>query len=138
MERLKDQQNATISGLKLRAEELAQANPSDAKLEEILEYKEEQIEAKEKEITENKAKMDLIASNKLVASQVRSASTTKVELMRRLKVEAEYLNLMETHFGGKVEKMNSFMTTNLVRAECPEIIIDRWNSIDTASMMTSL
>ena len=60
---------------------------------------------------------DLTASKKLVATQTRSASTTKVELMRLLKVEAEYLNLMETHFGGKVEKMNSFMTTNLVRAE---------------------
>ena len=51
LERVKEQQNATISGLKLCVEELAQANPSNAQLEEILEHKDGKIETKEKEIT---------------------------------------------------------------------------------------
>ena len=54
-----------------------------------------------------------------------------MELQRLLKVEAGYLNLLMTHFGGKEEKMKSFMRTNLVRAECPEIVIDHWNWINT-------
>ena len=136
MERVKDQQNATISGLKLRAAELAQANPSDAQLEELLDYKEEQMGDKDTEIIETKEKvtkleMEILASNKLVVEQERSSSTMEADMNRLLKIEAEYLNLLDTDFGGKEEKMNSYMRTNLIRADCPEILIDRWNSINT-------
>ena len=80
MERVNDQQKATISGLRMRAGELAQANPSDAQLEELLDLKEEQLEEKDKEILETKEKitnleMEKMAYNKLVAAHERSSST---------------------------------------------------------------
>ena len=74
-------------------------------------------------------KKELAASRKLVATKTKSFNTTMVELQRLLKIEAKHLNLMMTHFGGAEEKMNSYMRTNLVRADFPEIVIDRWHSI---------
>ena len=54
MERVHDQQKATISGLKLRAGELAQANTSEAQLEELLDLKQEQLEENYEEILKTK------------------------------------------------------------------------------------
>ena len=175
MERVHDQQKATISGLKLRAGELAQANNSeaqelldlkqeqleekdkeilktkekitilemknmesngsDAQMEELLNLKEELLEEKDKELLESKEKITNlgkknIASNNLVAAHERSSGTIRTEIKRLQKVEAEYLHYLDDHFGGKEEKMHAFMRTNLIREDCADKLIQRWESIN--------
>ena len=65
-----------------------------------------------------KLEMDKETSDKLKASHKRSVCTMKAELRRLMKIEAEYLKMLDTHYGGKIEKINAFMRTNLISAEC--------------------
>ena len=48
-----------------------------------------------------KLEMDKAASDKLQAAHGRSASTMKAELKRLMKIEAEYLQMLDTHYGCK-------------------------------------
>ena len=112
-----------------------ESNGSDAQMEELLNLKEELLEEKDKELLESKEKITNLgkknmASNNLVAAHERSSGTIRTEIKRLQKVEAEYLHYLDDHFGGKEEKMHAFMRTNLIREDCADKLIQRWESIN--------
>ena len=136
MERAANQQKATISGLKTRTIDLTQSNKNDEQLVELLHLKEELLDEKDREALEMKERItkletDNEASERLHASQERSTSTMRAKIKRLMKVEAKCLNILDTHYGGNIEKMNAYMRTNLISAECSDTLVQRWNAINT-------
>ena len=72
---------------------------------ELLHLKEVLLDGKDKEALELKERIskfetDSEASERLQASHEKSAGTMRTEIQRLLKVEAEYLNILDTHHGG--------------------------------------
>ena len=89
---------------------------------------EELLDEKDKEALELKERItkfetDGEAFENLQASQDRSMSTMRTEIKRLKKVEAEYLNMLDTHYGGSIEKMNAYMRTTLISADCSDTLL---------------
>ena len=61
--------------------------------------------------------LKLSASKRLVDTKTKAFNSTMVELDRLHRVEAKYMNML--------------MQTNLVKADCPEIVVEKWNKINT-------